>query len=421
MAVQSYSSFSSDVVTFIAEKTLIIAKKNVIFQQLADKAVLPAHNSKVFQYTRYDRLALPSASLTEGVTPSNTSVSISTVSATCVQWGAYVNLSDVVELTIKHPVMVKAIDLMGYQAAETMDREIINVLLAGTSVYFPGSITARSSLSSTSTDVMSTDLVRKMVANLRASGAWDYEGGDYMGVVDPYVEMDLSKDSTFQTAASYSNIKVLQNGEIGKWMGVRWMRSNLIPNLTGVAAESYTSPASPAGTFTTANYRVTTAYYDVNTSFMVKLSANSNVAFTNLDSLAGTSPSSTSYQYKIFVSAAAGSATASMFQGVETTYGTDYIPAATAFSILAPPASGDSIAGSDIPADTKVVHFSWIFGKEAFTAVDLQKLATYVTPNQASDSDPLVQRRKAGWKFMFKAVINNQNFIERAETLSAFG
>ncbi len=420
MAVQGFSAFSGDAVTFIAEKTLLVAKKAVIFQQLGDKNQLPAHNSKTFQFTRYDRLDLPGSSLTDGVTPTNTDMAITTVSATCEEWGAYVNLSDVAQLTIKHPVLVKAINLMGLQAAETMDREIINVLLAGTNIFYGGNVANRAALSSTSTDVMNTALVRKMVSTIRQNGAYEYEAQDYMGVVDPYVEMDLSADSTFQTAASYSNIKVLQNGEIGRWMGVRWMRSNLIPILAGIAAGTYTTPASPAGTFTAASYRVTTAYYDVKTSFLVGLTQNDAVAFANLDSLGGTTPSSTAYKYKIFVGAAAGGATGTMYQGVETTYGTDFIPAATAFSVVDPPASGVSIVGSNVPGSAKNVHFSWIFGKESFAVVDLMKLQTFVTPAQASDSDPLLQRRKAGWKFMFKAVIQNQDFIERAETLSAY-
>lgn len=417
---QGYSSFSSDAVTYIAQKTLLIAQKQVVFQQLGDKAELPAHNSKTFQYTRYDRLSLPLSALSDGVTPDNTEMSISTVSATCDQWGAYVNLTDVANLTIKHPVMVKAIDLMGYQAAELIDREVINVLLAGTSVSFPASVTTRAGLSSTSTDIMTTDLVRESVSALRARGAWPYDGSNYVGVVDPYVEMDLSKDTSFQNAASYSNIKVLQNGEIGMWMGVRWMRSNFIPVLAGIAAGTYTTPASPAGTFTAADYRVTTAYYDARTGFLVGLTQNAAVTFAALDSLAGTTPNDSNYKFKIFVGAAAGGATATLWQGVETTYGTDFIPHNTAFSVLAPPSSGTSIAGSNIPAAAKNVHFSWIFGKEGYTVIDLQKLQTYVTPNVASDSDPLVQRRKAGWKLMFKAVINNENFIDRMETLSAF-
>lgn len=417
---QGYSSFSADAVTYIAQKTLMIAKKQVIFQQLGEKAELPSGNSKTFQYTRYDRLALPQTVLGDGTTPDNTTMSISTVSATADQWGAYVNLSDVAVLTIKHPVMVKAIDLMGYQAAETVDREIINVLLNGTSVSFPGTITVRSSLASTSTDIMSTALVRKMVKNLRTRGASEYDGQDYVGVVDPSSEMDLSADTTFQTAASYSNIKVLLNGEIGKWMGVRWMRSNLIPTITAQTQSTFTSPTSPAGTFTTANYRCACAYYDINTGFLVGIEANSNVAFTSLDSLAVTTPASTLYSYKVFISAAAAAATATMWQGVDTVYGTGAIPANTAVSIVAPPATGTSIAGSSIPGAGLVVHFAWIIGKEAYSVIDLQKLQTYVTPNQASDSDPLAQRRKAGWKLMFKSVICNENFLERAEVLSAF-
>lgn len=421
MSVQGFSSFSADAVTYIAEKTLKIALKNVVFQQIADHAVLPPGNSKTFQYTRYDRLPLPLTSLVDGVTPDNTDMSISTVTATCVQWGAYVNLSDVSQLTIKHPVVVKAIDLMGYQAAETMDREIINVLLDGTSVMYGGGVANRAALSSTSTDIMTTDLIRKAISTLRSNGAYPYDGSDFVAVVDPQVEMDISKDSTFQTAGSYSNIKVLQNGEIGRWMGARWMRSNFIPTISGLAAGTYTTPSSPAGTFTAANYRVMTAYYDARTGFLVKMTQNDAVTFANLDSLAGTTPSDTNYNYKIFVGLAAGAAVDIMYQGVETTYGTGLIPAATAFSVVAPPISGDSISGANVPASSKVVHFSWIFGKESFTCIDLKKLETFVTPAQASDSDPLLQRRKAGWKFFFKAAICNQNFLERLETLSAFG
>lgn len=419
MANQGFNSFSSDAVTYIAEKTLMIAKKLTIFHGIGDPAQQPANNSKTFQYTRYDRLALPLSALSDGVTPNNTSMSISTVTAVADQWGAFINISDVAELTIRHPVLQKGIDLMGYQAAETIDREIIKVLLAGTSVSFPGSNTTRSALTSTSTDVMSSTLVRKVVATLRSNGAVDWDGSNYTGALDPFVEMDISADATFVLASQYSVIKNLLNGEVGQWMGVRWMRSNTIPVLIGQAAGTYASSASPVGTFTTANYRVTTAYYDLNTGFLVGLSQNSNVAMTSTQSLTGTTPSG-SYVFKIFVSAAAAAATAIMYQGVETTYATDFIPASTAFSIVAPPASGDSIAGTDIPGSGKNVHFSWVIGKEAFAVVDLQKLQSYVTPNAASDSDPLAQRRKAGWKLMFKSVICNQNFVTRVETLSAF-
>lgn len=66
------------------------------------------------------------------------------------------------------------------------------------------------------------------------------------------------------------------------------------------------------------------------------------------------------------------------------------------------------------------VHFMWVMGKEAFAVPELMSLQTYLTPDQASDSDPLAQRRKAGWKVMFKPVICNELFIQRLEVASRY-
>ena len=414
VTTQGFSSFSADAVTYIAEKTLIIAKKAVVFQQLGEKHVLPAHNSKTFQFTRFDRLALPLTTLADGVTPDNTSMSISTVTAVADMFGAYVNLTDVANLTIKHPVMVKAIDLMGYQAAEVMDREIINMLLAGTAVNYGGAATARNGLSSTSTDVMNTALVRKVVASLRTNGAQEYDGSDYVGVVDSQVEMDLSADSTFQAAAQYSNIKVLQNGEIGRWMGVRWMRSNFIPTLSGITSTNASATgASAAGSIPAASVWFSVDYIDANTGFTVKsvvpASTYAAAASNSSGSLTVTVPSSTSFNYNVY----AGSGASSLYL-----VNSSLLAGAASQAVTAIPSAGTLQPG--IPASTKVVHFSWVFGKESFAVIDLLKLQTFITPAQASDSDPLVQRRKSGWKFMFKSVICNQDFLKRCETLSAF-
>ena len=67
------------------------------------------------------------------------------------------------------------------------------------------------------------------------------------------------------------------------------------------------------------------------------------------------------------------------------------------------------------PASGFTTHFSLIFGKEALSCVELNKIHAYLTPATPSDSDPLVQRRKVGWKTDFKAVITNDNFLARIE------
>lgn len=423
MATQLSSSFSGgNINAHIANELLMIAKKSVIFQQLGEKAKMPAGEGKTFQFNRYERLALPRVALTEGTDPSSTSMSLTTVSAVADQWGAYVELSDVALLTIKHPLLQVATELLGYQAAELVDREIINVLLAGTSVSFPGSVTKRSSLATASSESLTDAIVQKMVARLRNRGAHAYEGTHYVGVLDPSMEQDVSQNanSAFTSAAAYGNIKALYNGEIGQWRGVRWMTSNLIPTLLGVAAHTVTTPASPAGTFTGAAYRVSVAYYNASTGFLEKISANSAVTFVADDSLALTTPNDDDYVYKVFVGAAAGGADDIMYQGVDATAGTNFIAHNTAVSVLAPPSSGTSIAGSSIPGDTKKVHFGFVFGKQAYCTVDLQNLQVMISRPDATTDNPLLLRRTVGYKLMFKPAIQNNEFMERCEVLSQF-
>lgn len=407
---------------YIAKELLMIAKKAVVFQQLGEKARQPDGTGVTFQFNRYERLPLPQSALADGVDPNSTSMTLSTVSAVSDQWGAFIIITDQAKLTIQHDLVQTAMSLLGYQAAELVDREIINVLLAGTSVSYGGSASTRAGLSSTSTDVFSDLVCQKVVTRLKNRGAFPYEGNNYVGVVDPSMASDLSSGSSnlFTSAAAYSNIKVLMNGEIGMWRGVRWMESNLLPTQTGLAAHSVTTPASPAGTFAAANYRISVAYYSVSTGFLVKVTQNDAVAFSASDSLALTTPNDDDYTYKVFIGIAGGGATAIMYQGDVTTYGTDFLPYNTAISVLAPPVAGDSISGSNIPGTSKEIHFGFVIGKQAFCKVDLQNLQVLVSKGEPTVDNPLLLRRSIGWKMMFKAVIQNEDFIERAECMSAF-
>ena len=236
MAIQTFSNFSADAQTYIAAQTLLRIKRDVIVYGLGKKEKLPNRFSKTFQFTRYDKLNLPKVALTEGTTPStNASITISTVQAVMDQWGDFVNISDVADLTVKHPVMEQAIQLLSEQASETIDREVIKVILANTSVYYPGVVSSRGGLASNSY------FDTRYSSQNNCSSSWSRRAalrGSYVhGSHRPLRrDADLSKDSTFQTATSYSNILVLQNGEAGRWMGVRWVTSNLLPVLERLAS-----------------------------------------------------------------------------------------------------------------------------------------------------------------------------------------
>jgi N4-gp56 family major capsid protein len=409
------SNFSSDVATYIAAKTLLIAKKYMAFYQICDKVALPHNSSRTFQYTRFDRLNLPQTVLSEGVTPSDTSMAISTVTAVMDQWGAVVPISDVAIDSVKHPVLQQAIELLGYQAAETMDREIIKVALSGTQIYYPGTASSRGTLAST--DKITSIAMGKVVSFLRIKGAMPYDGSMLVGVLDPFSEDDLiANDSTFIQASQYSRIKNLFNQEVGTWKGVRWIRSNTLPQVKLATGASIATSATGGSLAISTTYNAKLTVVDSATGFetfiTAVLSGTTGGAATSIDVTVPALPSG----------ATAGS-TFNLYFG--SNGGTLYlaatgIAASTTYNQKTLPTSGTVAPAT--PVTGFGTHFAFVFGKQALACVELNKIKSYLTPAVASDSDPLVQRRKAGWKCDFKTVICNDNFMARLEhaTTNAF-
>lgn len=408
MAIQGFSTFSSNAQTYIAAQTLKRIKRDVVVYNLGKKEKLPNRYSKTFQYTRFEKLDLPYAALTEGTTPDNSSMSIATVSCVMDQWGSYINLTDVAVITAKHPALQAGIELLGEQASETIDRECIKLLMSNTNVTYGGA-GATSRVSLDATDVMSTATVKSAVAGLRNQGAHGSNGRLFIGLIDPSVEMDLLGDSTFQTAASYSNIVALYNSEAGTWMGVRWMVSNLLPTMSLLSSPTVATYATGGSLANATAYDVKVTKVDNATGFEIACSAKIDVTTGASDEAFSVAlPAGAGYTYNIYAGADGGVLYLSSSQNA---------PSATVI-VTSIPTSGNVAPAQ--PASGVVVHYAWILGKEAFAVPELMSLETTLTPDVASDSDPLKQRRKAGWKVMFKPVICNENYIERIECASLF-
>lgn len=407
MAQNTFSTFSSNAQTFIAAKTLSRIKRDIVVAGMAKKEKLPNRFSRTFQFTRFEKLNLPQTPLTEGTTPSSRSMSISTVQAVMDQFGDVVELTDIAQITTKHPTLQQAIELIGEQAAELIDRECIEVLLANSDVSFPGSATSRVTIGAT--DVLDTATVKSALAALRSGGARPIQGRLLMGLMDPYSEMDLLEDTTFQNAASYSNIRVLQNGEVGQWMGVVWMVSNLLPTVSRLADVSTASSAT-AGSLTPAtSYDLKVVAVDDALGFDVAATqVQTQATAGGQTSIDITMPATAGRTYKVFFGANGGTLYESS---------TGNAPSAVV-NVKVEPVSGNNPIAH--PNTSRVVHFAWLMGAEAFAIPELQSLQTFITPNTPSDSDPLLQRRKVGWKVNFKPVILNESFMHRIECESAF-
>jgi N4-gp56 family major capsid protein len=429
------ASLSPDVLAvYMMDELLDRAEKDTVFWAICEKSDIPKGSGKTAQFTRYERLPLPEAPLEESVTPIATPITLSTVDAVLDQWGAVVSMSDIVVLVIKHPLVQQARELLTLQHNELVDREVQVVAMGSSNVYFGGNKASRASL--TAGDVLATDDIRRMVARLRQNGAPTFTAGMYKGIVDPFVEMDISKDPTFQTAGTYNNLQTMKDADIGRWMGVEWSRSNGIPILTLMPAGSISVPA--AGTTTippgatgfdaSSTVRVTVTRLDPQTGFETQVSTEASVtnaaAFAPTVTIQAAAPTGT---YKVYASMQGGAAgTATLQVRIKHTTGAsgDTVTlvkggAPTGAGVYVVTASGP--VAPPIPPATINVHISYVLGRGYLGATTLDALKTYIVNATASESDPLAQRTKAGWKQLFKALVLNPDFGTRVESASLFG
>lgn len=420
---------------YMMDELLDRAEKDTVFWNLCEKSTIPKGSGKTVQFTRYERLPLPEAPLEESVTPDATPITLSTVDAVLDQWGAVVSMSDVVQLIIKHPLVQQARELLTLQHNELVDREVQIVAMGSTNVYFGGNVASRASLVAGS--VIATDDIRRVVSRLRQNGAPTWSGGMYKGVIDPFVEMDLTKDPTFQQAGTniQGQVSTLKDAVVGRWMGVEWMRSNGIPILSQIAAGDITValggtatiPPGATGFITNAHVHIVVTKVDPMTGFEVASSGDFDVtAATPFAATVQINAGASTGTYKVYSTMQNGViGTATLQLRIRHRAGTPdlitLVPggAPTGATVFVVTGSGPT---APPPPPTGVnVHISYVMGRGYLGATTLDALKTYIVAATASESDPLAQRTKAGWKQMFKALVLNPDFGTRIESASAFG
>jgi N4-gp56 family major capsid protein len=418
----TYAAMANDAPNvYISMKMIELLKKILVLEKAADQFSLENGFGKTLRVPRVARVSLPTAPLVEGVTPSTDTLVLETVNVTVEQWGLVVALTDVLELTVKHPMLSLAIERVALAMKETSEREDAEVLMAATNVTFAGTATTRATL--VATDVFNTALAIAINAKLEMRGAHKYmdNGGYYMGFFQPpHKASILGSDATFQTASNFAKQERLMQGYVGEWMGIEWVMGNFLPVYVGVAAATTAAATATkaqytvgtSGTLATANYQIKIVGREVTTDYERRLSVQTgNIAVTTPGSIAVLTPTSTNYVYDIYMTAAGGTIAYLV---------ASRIAANTVFTITTAPATTEAVA-PDSPALGINIYPGFVCGKGAYGTCMLNgmSLQTFTTPKGASDSDPIAQRRKVGAKYMRKTFILDNNYIERFETSSA--
>lgn len=439
----TYSNLSSDVEAFIADETLPLARRQLVAYQFGDPLTLDKGRGLTYTATRYNRLPLPFAPLSEGVGPAQgESMTISQVSATAQQWGDKVVITDVAEMTIKHPLFKKATELVSLQMSETLERNTFNALMAGTQVNYVNSRGSRAALQST--DYLDPTTVIRTNAALETLGAPRYMGDEqtdmkmdvdagggkasnnpramphYAAIIHTLVVGDFRQVSSVITAWSYSDLNRLYNYEVGEWSGIRFCKSNMVPSFTGVA--QINGSAGTAGSLATNTYYIQVTASDTQNQYesrIYQVSAAVSVTGPN-GSISVTLPALSGFTFSVYI----GTTTSPQNLGLCAS-GPTSGPLAGQATQLAPnqtvviTGTGTAQVPPAAPATGVTVYPTFILGRGAYGQVVLDdaKFSYLTGPDK---SDPLNQLRVIGWKLMYGTLIENTQFFARIESASAF-
>ena len=235
MSTVTTTTLSAEMKTFYDMRLIDEASPMLVHEQFGQKRPIPQGGGKTVNFRRFSPLAKATTALTEGVTPSGSSLSVSSISAIVAQYGDYVVQSDVLELTAVDNTILETTKLLGRQAGLTMDNIVRNALLLGTNKSYAPKYVADTNGNLVETEVTKTadldtsakltvDVVQRVVAKLRAQNAPTI-GGDYVCIIHPYVAYDLMRDPEWIDAHKYATPENLYTGEIGKMAGVRFVQS----------------------------------------------------------------------------------------------------------------------------------------------------------------------------------------------------
>ena len=215
------NDLSAEMKTYYSDYLIDYAEAKLVHDQFGQRHPIPRNGGKTIEFRKYDSLPPAMTPLTEGVTPDGLPLNVSAITATVSQYGAWIQLPDMLLLTAIDNNMVQATRKLGTHAGETLDNVTREVLNGGTSVqYAEGQVTARNLL--TKEHKLTVECIRRAARFLESQDAQridDY----YVGIIHPDCKYDLMRDPEWQDMNKYTTPELAWKGEIGRIAGVRFV------------------------------------------------------------------------------------------------------------------------------------------------------------------------------------------------------
>ncbi len=376
------NSTAAEMKTFYEKRLIDYAEPALVHDQFGDAYPIPENGGKSIEFRKFSPLGKALTPITEGVTPNGNKLNVSSITGTVQQYGDFIELSDMLELTAFDPMIEQTVKIIADQAGRTLDTITREVLNGGTQVIYAPIVSGDTVTETdereelTANAKLTPDVIFKAAAQLKAMNAKNVDDS-YVAIIHPYAAYDLMRHKDWLDWHKYADAKAIYRGEIGKIGGVRFVESTeakiiapkkLLGCLSKNRVKLQTNAASGA----------TTIKPDM-TITAAEVTAFASVAAED------------KYIYVKGTKMAVSEITAGA-------------PGTAAFTVAATSAAyttSDLICGLDAGADGTAVFSTVVLGANAYGKTELEGggLETIIKQKgSAGTADPLNQRSTVGWK-----------------------
>lgn len=219
----SGNKLTDEIKTYYSDYLIDLAEAQLVHDQFGQKRNIPSGGGKTIEFRKFTQLPKITTALVEGVTPDGQALDVSVLTATVKQYGGYVIISDMLDLTAIDNIKTEAVQLIGSQAGRTLDTVVREILNGGTNVqYHEGERANRAAI--VAADKLTVRAVRVAVRTLKRNNAETIDGS-FVGIAHPDVLFDLMDDPAWVEWHKYTDAEAMYANEVGKIANVRFVET----------------------------------------------------------------------------------------------------------------------------------------------------------------------------------------------------
>lgn len=248
----TYGDISPAVAAWAVVRMLKRALPLLVYEKFGQTYPLPTNSTQTAKFRRYFLSGATGAAgsgtgdfytplattpLIEGVTPEGRSLANQDYTVTLQQYGDFITITDVINDTHPDNILAEATDILGENAAETVETLRFNVLKAGTNVFYAAQVANRASVVSTITlddqrrvtTALNRQNAKKITAVVASTPAFNTKSVEaaYVAVVHPDLESDIRNMVGFKPVSDYGPHTSPWEGEIGSVEQVRYIATTV--------------------------------------------------------------------------------------------------------------------------------------------------------------------------------------------------